>query len=184
MMNNLKDLTEQAVEFHGHLCPGLTMGVRMAHRTLEILGEDRAEDEELVAVVEMDSCAVDGIQQITGCTFGKGNLIFKDYGKTAVTFYHREMDEAVRLCLRPEAMQGEEISRAKEGDGGKREIAEIILSMPVGELLDEQAVPAPLFPLAQIHQSLICYACGESVMETRVVEKGGSTFCIPCSDDR
>ena len=41
-----------------------------------------AADEEIVAIVENDACGVDALQCVTGCTFGKGNLIFRDYGIT------------------------------------------------------------------------------------------------------
>ncbi len=47
----------------------------LAVRELALL---RAGDEELVAMVENNSCAVDAIQMVTGCTAGKGNLIFCD----------------------------------------------------------------------------------------------------------
>jgi formylmethanofuran dehydrogenase subunit E len=76
---------EDIVEFHGHVCPGLALGYRVSMFALKELGE-RALDEELVAIVENNSCAVDAVQVITGCTFGKGNLIFKDYGKQVYTF--------------------------------------------------------------------------------------------------
>ena len=46
----------------------------------------RSRDEELVAVVETDMSGVDAIQFLTGCTFGKGNLIHKDYGKNAFSY--------------------------------------------------------------------------------------------------
>ncbi|NIT04240.1 formylmethanofuran dehydrogenase, partial [Candidatus Saccharibacteria bacterium] len=45
---------DDVVEFHGHLCPGLAIGFRVARAALDELGQ-RAEDEELVAVVENDS---------------------------------------------------------------------------------------------------------------------------------
>ena len=78
----------EVVSFHGHACPGLAFGYRVAEVALQELG-DKAEDEELVAVVENNSCAVDAIQVMAGCTFGKGNLIFKDYGKQVYTFIRR-----------------------------------------------------------------------------------------------
>ncbi|HOY64875.1 MAG TPA: formylmethanofuran dehydrogenase subunit E family protein, partial [bacterium] len=68
---------ERVVEFHGHSCIGSALGYRVALKALEWLKANRAEDEEIVCVVENNSCAVDAIQAITGCTFGKGNLIFK-----------------------------------------------------------------------------------------------------------
>ena len=46
--------------------------------------------------------AVDAIQSLTGCTFGKGNLIHKDYGKSAFTFYRRKDGKAARLVARPD----------------------------------------------------------------------------------
>ncbi|MDR2016150.1 MAG: FmdE family protein, partial [Burkholderiales bacterium] len=68
-------LWNEAVRFHGHSCPGLAIGVRIALDYKESVRlHNRAEDEEIVAVAETDSCSIDGIQSILGCTAGKGNL--------------------------------------------------------------------------------------------------------------
>ena len=40
---------------------------------------------------------------------------------------------------------------------------------------------APLPEPAQIHRSVVCDACGESVSEHRVVERDGRRLCIPCA---
>lgn len=45
--------TEKAVGFHGHLCPGLVLGVRAVELALQMLGAG-ARDDELVAIVETD----------------------------------------------------------------------------------------------------------------------------------
>lgn len=58
----------------GHLCPGLVVGIRAAEVALREIGP-HAEDEEVVAIVETDVCAVDAIRCLVGCTFGKGSLI-------------------------------------------------------------------------------------------------------------
>ena len=50
--------------------------------------------------MENDSCAVDAIQVVTGCTFGKGNLIFFDFGKQSYTFASRDSGEAVRVSMK------------------------------------------------------------------------------------
>lgn len=42
--------------------------------------------EELIAVVEIDACFADGIQAVSGCTLGNNSLIYRDLGRTAVTF--------------------------------------------------------------------------------------------------
>ena len=62
---------DEIVRFHGHECPGLAIGYRMATAAMETLDSFRAEDEELVAIVENDACGVDALQCVTGCTFGK-----------------------------------------------------------------------------------------------------------------
>jgi len=58
--------------------------------------------EEIVAIVECNNCFTDGIQLVTGCTFGNNALIFKDLGKTAVTVARRGDGQAVRLLVRPD----------------------------------------------------------------------------------
>jgi formylmethanofuran dehydrogenase subunit E len=95
-----KDLIDKTIAFHGHSCPGLAIGIRAAELALKRLGYPEGKD--LVAVVETDMCGVDAIQFLTGCTFGKGNLIYKDYGKMAFSFYDRSKDMGFRVLLRPD----------------------------------------------------------------------------------
>lgn len=91
-----KELLNQIQSFHGHLCPGLAMGIQAAQIALAQIGK-HAMDEEVVAVVETDMCGVDAIQFLTGCTFGKGNLIHRDHGKSAFTFIRRSDNKAIRV---------------------------------------------------------------------------------------
>jgi len=98
-----KSILETAIRFHGHQCPGLAMGLRVSLVALRELGKP-AKDEELVAIVENSSCGVDAIQVLTGCTFGKGNLIFRDFGKYVYTFMNRETQRALRISIKEEAV--------------------------------------------------------------------------------
>jgi formylmethanofuran dehydrogenase subunit E len=41
---------DEIIQFHGHECPGLAMGYRMASAAMENFESFRAEDEELVAI--------------------------------------------------------------------------------------------------------------------------------------
>jgi formylmethanofuran dehydrogenase subunit E len=50
---DVQDATQQAYRFHGHMCPGLAIGIRAAEIALEQIGP-HAQDEEVVAVVETD----------------------------------------------------------------------------------------------------------------------------------
>jgi formylmethanofuran dehydrogenase subunit E len=94
---SMKKLNE-VVEFHRHVCPGLVLGYRVSAFALKELGK-KAKDEEIVAIVENNSCAVDAVQAMTGCTFGKGNLIFRDYGKQVYTFMKRPSNRAIRISI-------------------------------------------------------------------------------------
>ncbi|HUT44448.1 MAG TPA: FmdE family protein, partial [Desulfobacterales bacterium] len=93
------ELIKATIDFHGHSCPGLAIGIRAAEMAMDRFG--RSPDEEIVAVVETDMCAVDAIQFLLGCTFGKGNLIHLDYGKSAFTFYSRQKGKSIRIVARP-----------------------------------------------------------------------------------
>ena len=90
---------QEIVKFHGHECPGVAIGFRMASTGLKAIESLRAEDEELVSIVENDACGVYALQCVTGCTFGKGNLIFRDYGKHVYTIYSRPLGKAVRVVF-------------------------------------------------------------------------------------
>jgi formylmethanofuran dehydrogenase subunit E len=182
-----KDL-QQAVEFHGHLCPGLLIGYRATKAGLARLGvpEGRARDEELVAVVENDSCSVDAVQSLAGATFGKGNLVFRDYGKQAFTFYERAGDRGVRVVLKPGALFEPERDRARKQHDDKassdlrERVVDKLLSASDAELFDFKEPQEHVPVEAQIRSTVVCARCGEGVMETRVRLVEGRPLCLHC----
>lgn len=94
-------------------------------------------DEELVCVTETGACCVDAVQALLGCSIGKGNLLLKPRGKTAMTFYHRPSQKAFRILWL--ANSPDTMSRAER--------MEWILSAPQEELLKLTPVPyAPPSP--------------------------------------
>jgi len=187
------DDIREAIQFHGHLCPGLALGYRVAKAALRELKADRPQDEELVALVENDSCAVDAVQFITGCTFGKGNLIFRDYGKHVYTFYNRRTGQGVRIsedyrgfeddqrypALKKQQEAGEDVSR--EMQVFKMEKAAAILKADEKEILAITSISSPPPEEAKIRSSLRCAQCGEKFMGSRSREKDGMVVCIPCA---
>ncbi len=97
-----RDDYKACASFHGHMCMGLTIGYLASKLAIKLLKEKRAVDEELICITETDACCCDAIQVLTGCTFGKGNLIYRDIGKMAFTFGSRSTGEGFRLVLRPD----------------------------------------------------------------------------------
>ena len=168
---------QETIRFHGHLCPGLLIGYRAAKAAMEILEATRSEDEELVSVVENQSCSVDAVQVICGCTFGKGNLFFLDYGKQVFTFGSRRTGKAVRITLRGDLIKP--IDAEGKTDRGK--FMEQLLAEPL-EFLYRVSEPQIDFPPeAQIFPTLNCSRCGEGVMETRTVTREDRLYCLPCA---
>ena len=96
-MDDKNEMWERAVRFHGHICPGLMIGFSASLYAMELLDLEFSEDEEVVCIVENDSCSVDAIQSVLGCTVGKGNLLFHMRGKQAFSFYNRNTGKSVRL---------------------------------------------------------------------------------------
>ena len=185
------------VEFHGHTCPGLAIGYRAATILMDRLDVKRSPDEELLAIVENDACGTDAIQVMTGCTFGKGNFIFRDYGKQVFTFLRRPAGGGVRVSLRAGATRPPtgnarlDALSAKVSQGEATETerrlqrklrTDLILSVPDAVLFDIRRVKTRLPETAKIRRSIACARCGEPTMETRLVTVRGKRICIPCSD--
>ena len=171
------------------------MGIRAAEIALEEIGA-HSMDEEVVAVVETDMCGVDAIQFLTGCTFGKGNLIHRDYGKNVYTFFRRSDEKAIRVVTNPSGWGDpndehrqlfakvragtatpDEKSRFQELHVAK---SKVILDTPREQLFTVSEIKAEPPKKARIHSSIECQDCGESAMETRIRKFGGRDLCIPC----
>ncbi|MFA5808847.1 MAG: FmdE family protein [Thermoleophilia bacterium] len=186
---------DDLVSFHGHLCPGLAIGYRATIAALEHLDVERARDEELVAIVENDSCSVDAVQFLASATFGKGNFFFRDWGKQVFTLGRRGQPRAVRVSLRwgalearPEQeaitkkMKSGEASKTEQDQaaGWRQEKIDYILNAPAGDLFEIKEVEIKLPPEARIIRSVRCGRCGEPVMETRTFSQDETTLCTQC----
>ena len=175
---NLPEDLKQCVAFHGHLCPGVVIGYCAAKLGMRELSARRAGDEELIAIVENDTCAVDAIQVLTGCTFGKGNLYFRDHGKMVFTFAARSNGRSVRLCLRPISPPG--IGDVPEDQRRRYHIEFMLVHDPV-EFFDVRKDALACLPSqARIRESVPCETCAEMVMSTRLRKRGNKSVCIPC----
>jgi formylmethanofuran dehydrogenase subunit E len=166
---------EDVTRFHGHSCPGLAIGYRMTAAALAALEATRSLDEELVAIVENNACGVDAVQVVAGCSFGKGNLIFHDFGKPVYTFFSRATGRGIRVVGHRRGMP-EELRDDREGR------VRWILTAPETDVVSSSEVAVEEPPRAELVRSVPCALCGEPVMETRLRRVGGRLLCIPCAD--
>jgi len=183
---------EKAVEFHGHVCPGLAIGYRVARYVRD--NYPRSKDEELVAIVENRSCSVDALQEILGCTFGKGNLIFKDFGKQVFTFYSRDKGKALRIYFKSDVFQGMDELRKKYSQGKldakerkkfealREQVIQKILAAPDEEILSIKEVDIPEPEKVIVYPSLNCEECGEAFMEILGRTVNSKVVCKDCFD--
>ncbi len=188
---------KKCAAFHGHVCGGLALGYTAAKAGLKWLKSHRALDEELVAVVETDACCVDAIQVLTGCTFGKGNLLYRDYGKMCFTFFNRATGKGVRLAMKNGNFQVDSrqinlFDKVRAGTITADERAELekfaaqrtaeLLESPVEELFDLTEVTEKMPVKARIAASKPCSRCGEPTMETKLEPLEQMLVCRGCLD--
>ena len=167
----IKDLIEKSIRFHGHICPGLAIGVLAAKYLLEH-EFNYSPNEEIVAVVENDNCSIDALQVLLGTTYGKGNLIHKDYGKPNYYFYNRKTEKALKLSIKKR--------ESKDKTQSKQERVKQLMKAKPEDIfvIDEIEFNPP--GLAQIEESIACDICGESTMNSRLMFYNDISMCIPC----
>jgi formylmethanofuran dehydrogenase subunit E len=188
---------KRCAEFHGHVCPGLSIGFKAAQALMARLGVTRSPDEELVAIVETDACGVDAIQVLTGCTFGKGNLIFKNYGKNAFSLFDRNRGKVFRACLRSDAMAIDPshltlFKKVRQGHATAEDMEKFqelhekrlkdILETDPNILFTIKEIDTNVPPQARVVESVACDMCGEPTMADLLQNIEGQRVCIPCSE--
>ena len=98
------ELVKGAMEFHGHLGPFLVLGIRAGLLANSLLKKDYFKTKALVVTEPSppNSCFIDGIQFVTGCTMGKGNIKLKK-GKDVSVLFSKE-DRKLRLRLKKDIL--------------------------------------------------------------------------------
>ena len=185
-MRGFDELLQESSTIHGHHCAGQVLGVRMAMVGCREVGVDEPKgSKKLVVYVEMDRCATDAVQAVTGCSLGKRTLKFLDYGKMAATFVNTETRRAVRVlakddarALAPRYAQDAADPREAQKQAYRVMPEEILFSLTAVSLqIHAQEMPGYRGGRVQ------CAACGEGINYHREVHAGGRTLCIPCAQD-
>ena len=199
---NTKLLMLKAGVLHGHYCPGLAMGIMAACYAMNKFQADSDGMEDLLAITETNNCFSDGVQFVTGCSFGNNALIFRDIGKTAFTLTRRD-GQGIRVCSRHESREiiqktfpdfqelYRQVVEEQNHDTGlvasykKSAINRAFgtLSIPFEQLFTVQKLSVTVPGYAPIHESVICASCGESVMKSRSTQINDKYYCLSCNSD-
>ncbi len=201
-METLKDYLEVALEFHGHKCPAMPMGLRAGLAAMKTLGVQRAKDKELVVESETGEghaagCFLDGVMVATGATYGKGNVKKLFYNKMAFTLIDTRSGRAVRVSLRPEffekALQSPFVQKRKEGVLPQDIPAEItnpqverILGLAESEfLVTSQIFQRDVRKGETSFEVKRCSQCGEATFTNKITQTpDGKLLCVPCENNR
>lgn len=186
-MQTLEEYIERANVAHGHTCAGQILGIRLALLGLKELGIDDPikERKRLVTIVEIDRCATDAVQLVTGCRLGKRALKFKDFGKVAATFVDLKTGRAIRIVAREESKQKarELFPELKKEEGQRRAYRQL----PDDDLFTRQwvrvALPEEDMPGYRAPR-VVCAQCGEGINFKREVQRDGRLLCRACAGER
>jgi formylmethanofuran dehydrogenase subunit E len=183
-VRSFDELLQESSSIHRHQCAGQVLGVRMAMagcREVEI--DEPTRCKKLVVYVEMDRCATDAVQAVTGCSLGKRTLKFLDYGKMAATFVNIETRQAVRVLAKDDARAVAALY-APDAANPKEAQKQAYRVMPEEALFHIQRVslevPEREMPGYRGARAQ-CDECGEGINFHREVSIGGRTLCIPCA---
>jgi len=195
-----KTYFEAGLTLHGHKCPAMPMGLRVGAAAMNKLGVERAKDGQLMALVEIGenhcaTCFADGVQMITGCTFGKGNIQKLHYGKWGVTLIDRKSGRAVRVTPNAEAMAANKQTDffqtyRMKGVPASQVPAEVVeplvqrvMNAPEDELLNVSDVFERTWEDSpHSFDSFVCELCGEMTVEPYGRVLGDKKVCIPCRE--
>jgi formylmethanofuran dehydrogenase subunit E len=175
-MKSFDEHLAEALAYHGHLCAGQILGVRMARRGLQELGIDAPQSyRDLITFVENDRCLADAIGTVTCCKLGKRRLKFLDYGKSAATFLDLATGKAVRIS-----------SIGWVNAGGVHDIRAYLDGKTDEELFKIEQVRVNIKPEDMPGKPVSktqCACCGEVITDGREVEKAGAVLCKNCAGD-
>jgi formylmethanofuran dehydrogenase subunit E len=176
----------------------MPIGYRMGTLMLKTLAVPKAQDHEYFIETEMgighpQTCLMDGLQAITGCTYGKLMMERMNYGKLAATLW-TPSNGSVRIAIRPEFsdklgkyeffdFRKKGVEPSKITEPVRLEVINIVLNATDEEMFTVKKRPDYEYKRTKgSFNKAKCESCGEYVFERYVRTKDGKQFCIPCSE--
>ena len=177
---------QESVKIHGHLCPGQVLGVRMSLLGLAKIGIESPkgrQKKDLIVFVEMDRCATDAVQSVTGCSLGHRTMKFLDYGKMAATFMNIKTGKAVRIVAREDSRHKakEQFPEIDNKYAGQLEAYKIMTDEELLDVMEVIVKVAPEDMPGRPIRRVQCDSCGEHVQDMREVYRDGKILCVPCA---
>ena len=187
---------DDVVDFHRHLCLDIAMGYRIGKALVREMGKELRNMKDVFAVVENETCAVDAIQEFTGCTLGKRNLILAGTGKPVYILHNAKSGQAVRVYCKywetfdQDGSFGKRRKQASspEATPEEQQVFQRELNSKIKEILRAsedilftiQRVTLPAPPKVGKYKAEPCGQCGEHTNVERLAMVGGKKLCRAC----
>jgi len=95
---------EQVIDFHGHTCPEISLGYRVAQIAIRELGIRPTPSSELLVTAYTHSCAVDAFQVLNRATYGRGTLVVNEEKQHVYHFQYTGTSEGLQISVRSEIL--------------------------------------------------------------------------------
>jgi formylmethanofuran dehydrogenase subunit E len=184
---DFKQLLTESVRIHGHLCAGQVLGVRMSMLGLHeigILDPKGSDRKNIIIFVEMDRCATDAVQSVTGCSLGHRTMKFMDYGKMAATFVNLATNKAVRVFAKDESrtLAKNYFPDIENKYTAQLEAYKIMSDEELFKVMQVRVRIRPEDMPGRPSRRVVCELCKEQVQDAREIYRDGRTLCRPCAD--
>jgi len=182
-----KKTIELAIALHGHLAPGIALGLRMSEIALSRLNT-RKGDKNLIGISETARCLADAMQVATGCTLGHGNAFVEDYGKLAIAIGDMTTKKGIRVALKDDAnklsalMNKWMMRHGKLAHEDEEKLSMQLLEMDEAYFLIQSI---EINMNQNFEKSIIvnCSKCGELIPQILTIMKENRVYCKACSSD-
>ena len=187
VLDDFEQLLTESVRIHGHLCAGQVLGVRMSMlglREIGILDPKGSDRKNLIVYVEMDRCATDAVQSVTGCSLGHRTMKFMDYGKMAATFVNLATNKSVRIFARDEsrALAKNYFPDIENKYAAQLEAYKIMSDEEFFTIQEVRVRMRPEDMPGRPSRRVVCESCKEQVQDAREVYRNNRALCRPCAD--
>jgi formylmethanofuran dehydrogenase subunit E len=187
-----EQLIEKIFAFHHKRAPGIVIGVDMVELALEKLGPIK---ERLNAVCEGQSCLIDVLQVMTGCTYGNKYLrVINNLGRFALSLFDRFDGRGIRVSVNLKKIDSQKTPEmakfftrtrskdVKEGGQARIDSALKIMAEYAGlqdSILEWEPVHIIDYKKPPMYPADICNSCGE----TFLIFASGETRCEACKGE-
>jgi len=186
---------QEVVDFHRHLCLDIAIGYRASKALVREMGDELSNMKEVVALVGNETCALDAIQEVTGCTFGKRNLYLTRIGKPVYILQNTKTGNAVRAyCTYWECFDHSELRALRkavkrpDASAGQKEAfkklteekIDAILAAPEADLFSITHITLPPPPKSGKYEAKPCTACGEHTNVALLAGEDNQRVCLEC----